>query len=227
MDPKIIKTVADAVSKSVKDYLATFSAKIDARLKAIEEKEPARGEDGRDGRDAFDLEILPEIDPTKSYTRGTYASHKNGLVRSYKTTEPLEDCVEIARAGWDVVVCGICEITTEISEDFRAVSIKTALTNGKTTEASFGIPAVIDRGVYNAEKDYSAGDGTTWGGSFWIAQTSTKSKPGEGSEWRLAVKRGRDGKDGQRGEKGAQGLPGQDGRHGRDLTQMGYNGQKY
>jgi integrin beta 3 len=59
-------------------------------------------------------------------------------------------------------------------------------------------PTVIDRGVYKATEEYEAGDGTTWGGSFWIAQRaiSAGEKPDSPeSGWRLAVKRGRDGKD--------------------------------
>ena len=56
----------------------------------------------------------------------------------------------------------------------------------------FQLPIVIDRGVYDAERDYSRGDSVSHGGSLWIAQLdSPDHKPGEGSGWRLAVKRGR------------------------------------
>lgn len=90
----------------------------------------------------------------------------------------------------------------------------------------FDVPAMIDRGVYKAEENYSRGDGVTYSGSWWIAQGVTKGKPGEpGSEgWRLAVKRGRDGKDGKDGERGP---PGPEGKPGRDLTQMTFDGKKY
>jgi integrin beta 3 len=58
------------------------------------------------------------------------------------------------------------------------------------------MPFVIDRGVFVEGKSYEAGDGTTWGGSFWIAQRDTSARPDSAdSGWRLAVKRGRDGKD--------------------------------
>ncbi|MDX0572168.1 hypothetical protein GOD68_18230 [Sinorhizobium medicae] len=66
----------------------------------------------------------------------------------------------------------------------------------RVKEFSFAMPVVIDRGVYREGKGYKAGDGVTWGGSFWIAQKDTDAKPDAGDEWRLAVKRGRDGKDG-------------------------------
>jgi hypothetical protein len=65
---------------------------------------------------------------------------------------------------------------------------------GETVKTfSFDMPVVLDRGVWK-DGEYKAGDGVTWGGSFWIAQKDTESKPGGGEDWRLAVKRGQDGK---------------------------------
>jgi Collagen triple helix repeat (20 copies) len=54
---------------------------------------------------------------------------------------------------------------------------------------------VLDAGIWTEGAVYSAGDGVTQGGSFWIAQTTTSVKPGTSEEWRLAVKRGNDGRD--------------------------------
>lgn len=62
-------------------------------------------------------------------------------------------------------------------------------------EATFTIPCVLDRGVFKEGTEYQRGDGATWAGSYWIAQATTREKPGTGGDWRLAVKRGRDGKD--------------------------------
>jgi len=78
------------------------------------------------------------------------------------------------------------------------------------------LPILLDRGVWRSrEAPYEKGDGVSWGGSLWIAQADTRSKPDTGgSEWRLAVKRGRDGddgKDGAPGERGPQGEPGRNG----------------
>lgn len=66
----------------------------------------------------------------------------------------------------------------------------------KVKEFPFTLPVVLDCGVFKAGETYAAGDGVTWGGSFWIAQKDTTDKPGEGDGWRLSVKKGRDGKDG-------------------------------
>lgn len=61
----------------------------------------------------------------------------------------------------------------------------------------YPLPVVIDQGVWR-EGSYAKGSGTSWAGSFWIAQRDTSDKPDTPeSGWRLAVKRGRDGKDGK------------------------------
>lgn len=54
---------------------------------------------------------------------------------------------------------------------------------------------VLDAGVWKEGTVYTAGDGVTSAGCFWIAQTATSSRPGKSDDWRLAVKSGRDGKD--------------------------------
>jgi hypothetical protein len=63
-------------------------------------------------------------------------------------------------------------------------------------EFSFKVPALIESGVWIHGKEYEQGDGVTCGGNYWIALTDTKARPGENnSDWRLAVRKGRDGKD--------------------------------
>lgn len=88
----------------------------------------------------------------------------------------------------------------------------------------FRLPIVVDRGVFKAGQTYNKGDGTTWGGSFWIAQEETTEKPDSGKGWRCAVKRGRDGRDGKDGERGPEG---QKGDPGKDLTQILPDGTRY
>ncbi|HZH10552.1 MAG TPA: hypothetical protein VEZ24_09285 [Microvirga sp.] len=77
----------------------------------------------------------------------------------------------------------------------KTVTLKFAQ-GDRVKEFPFTLPVVIDRGIFSEGKNYAAGDGVTWGGSFWIAQKDTATKPGEGGDWRLAVKKGRDGRDG-------------------------------
>lgn len=68
---------------------------------------------------------------------------------------------------------------------------------GVEKRADFIFPVVLDRGYFlpGGGKEYEPGDGVTFGGSFWIAQTKTTSKPEVGNDdWRLAVRKGREGK---------------------------------
>ena len=62
---------------------------------------------------------------------------------------------------------------------------------------------VLDAGVWKEGTSYAAGDGVTLGGSFFIAQRDTTTKPGKSDDWRLAVKRGTDGRDARQDEKRA------------------------
>lgn len=59
----------------------------------------------------------------------------------------------------------------------------------------------VYRGVWD-EKDgeWQRGDVVTWGGSLFLAQRNTKSKPESDDSWRLVVKRGREGKPGADGK---------------------------
>lgn len=58
------------------------------------------------------------------------------------------------------------------------------------------LPIPLDMGVYKPDATYKRGACVTWGGSVWIAQKDDPSgKPDSpDSDWRLAVKRGRDAK---------------------------------
>jgi hypothetical protein len=50
-------------------------------------------------------------------------------------------------------------------------------------------------GVWQAANAYSRGSLVTHRGSMWHANADTSREPGEGKDWTLAVKSGRDGKD--------------------------------
>jgi len=53
------------------------------------------------------------------------------------------------------------------------------------------------RGVWLQDTAYDKDDFCTFFGSLWHSSRWTKAKPGDGSDWRLAVKRGQDGRDGK------------------------------
>ena len=181
------------------------------------------GEKGEAGRDALEIVILSEVDPEKSYPRGTFASHRGGLIRAARKTLPLST-TGLDEAGWNVVVEGLAELKVEQNNE-RQLTFTAVKTSGLTERLTAEFPLLIDRGVFLADATYERGDGVTSGGSFWIAQKATTSRPGDNnSDWRLAVKKGRDGKDGMKGDPGVAGSPG---RNGRDLTQLLPDGSKY
>lgn len=80
------------------------------------------------------------------------------------------------------------------SEDGRTITL--SFEQGDVREEyELEFPVVIDRGVWKPG-EFKAGDAVTWGGSLWIAQRDTSSKPDDpNTGWRLAVRKGRDGKD--------------------------------
>lgn len=158
--------------------------------KAIAALEPPK--DGEPGRDALQLEILPEIDLEKSYVRGTFAKHAGGLWRSFERTHGLK--------GWECIVEGLAGVEVEQSGE-RGLDVALTLSSGAQVRKALQLPVMIYRGVFSPG-DYVPGDTVTWGGSLWHCDDPTTDKPGEvGSKgWTLAAKRGRDGKDGTNGK---------------------------
>lgn len=116
------------------------------------------------------------------------------------------------------------DFDTEMAEDGRTVRFK--FVRGDEAEIhEIAFPAMIYRGVFRDGETYARGDTVTWAGSLWHCDGETSERPGDLSKaWTLAAKRGRDGKD---GAPGARGEAGKEGRPGRDLTQMGFNGEKH
>jgi hypothetical protein len=175
------------------------------------------GKDGAPGRDGLDIDIIPSIDVDKVYPRGTYARHMGGLWRSHTTTDGIR--------GWECVVDGYPDLDVSQGDDPRDVTVKVSKTTGKSVDTVLHFPVVIDKGTHDPEKSYRMGDGTSYGGQFWIAQKDDpEGRPGTNDGWRLAVKKGRDGKQGDPGPKGEKGI---DGKNGRDLTQVMADGRKY
>lgn len=153
---------------------------------AVEQMPKARdGVDGEDGKDALQLEIMPEIVPEKSYPRGSYAIHSGGLWRSYQKTAGMN--------GWECLVEGIDAIDIS-QDDERHFTVAATKSSGEKTEKTFSLPVMIYRDIFKEGQKYYPGDSVTWGGSVWYCHDETGDKPGEdGSKgWKLAVKRGRD-----------------------------------
>lgn len=150
--------------------------------------ESIKGEDGKDGRgladaliDADGALVLTFTDgSTKTIGRVKGADGKNG---DFVKGDPGKDGVDgLGIRDFEVLHDGGRIFTLRWSDGER------------TEERSFTVPAVLDCGVW-VEREYEKGDAVSFAGSIFIAQQKTKTKPETGTEWRLAVKRGRDGKD--------------------------------
>jgi hypothetical protein len=170
--PKVESFTLEQVEKMVADAVAAAIANIP----------PAK--DGEDGKDALAIQILPAIDESKSYPRGTFALHKNGTWRAYQKT--------VGMKGWECTQVGIAEIDIEMLDD-RTLSIKTMLSNGETQEKTLKLKNIKYKGVVAEGATYEEGDFVTWGGSIWHCDEPTSERPREGHKsWTLAVKKGRD-----------------------------------
>lgn len=142
---------------------------------------------GEPGRDALALDILPMIDVEKSYPRNIYATHNGGLWRSFETTHGMK--------GWECIVDGVAGVRVE-SPSARKCVVIVQRASGVEESKEFTVPGFDDRGVFKEGEIYLRGDGVTFGGCLFLAQKDQPAgKPGTSSDWRLAVKKGRDGRD--------------------------------
>ena len=158
----------------------------DAVIKAISEIEIVAPEDGKPGRDALEIDLLPRIDEGKIYHRGTWATHNGGVWRAHATTEGMR--------GWECVVDGVsshdCEQVDE--RNYEAVS---RMASGKEFRKKMYLPNTIYRKIYKDGEMYQKGDLVTWAGCMWHCDEDTDTKPGDGAKhWTLSTKKGRDGK---------------------------------
>ena len=152
-----------------------------ALIPVTEVKEPEHG------RDALALEILPTIDESKQYARGTYAAFRGGLWRSYERTHGMR--------GWECIVDGVDGVGVA-KDGERAFSVTVTKSSGVTVAEKFEMPIQIYKGVHRDGDEYAAHDTVTWGGSQWVSNKSANTdKPGANDSWTLCVKAGRAGKD--------------------------------
>jgi hypothetical protein len=153
-----------------------------------------RGEKGDPGRDALAIDILPTIDETKSYPRGTFAEYRGGMIRALRNTDPITG--DLASAGWSIAARGVWEETEELLADGRTTVRKTKYTCGSVLERKTKSAQIIYRDIFRPETEYDKGDIVTFGGSTWHCMVDKPTdKPGISDQWRLIVKKGAPGKD--------------------------------
>lgn len=183
--PPTADEVSAMVLESVETVGAALYEKVDKHLASIEIPQPEEPIHGVDGKDATQIEVLPCIDPEKSYPRGTHALHNGGTWRAYQKT--------VGMTGWECVMNGVASV--DVTVEGKTLRIVSTLSDGTKSEATKTIPFPEYKGVYVADASYEKGDSATHDGAVWIAlEDAPKDAPGSGKGWQLAVKRGRDGR---------------------------------
>lgn len=137
--------------------------------------------------------------PTVEDVAGTFERRFSDLTLSWErqardTFEKAADRMPKPKDGVNALPLESFDLA--LADDGRTVTVK--MQAGETVvEKSVKIAAVIDRDTFKHDGTYEKGDGVSYGGSFWIAKCDApKGVPGSGeTDWRCAVKKGRDGKD--------------------------------
>lgn len=191
----------DGTSVDLEAVRILVAGEVNKAVSAI--PKPAAGRDGRDGRngdsgmagkDAADLDPLDGIDESMSYHKGQWARFRGGLIKAYRTTDPVVGD-DLQAAGWAVMQEGIADIVQSLAPDERTVITTQLLTSGKSITNQVELPNMVYRGTYKEGQDYRRGDMVTQAGSIWHANAVTQDRPGISKAWTLAAKRGSDGKD--------------------------------
>lgn len=194
------KDAEPVTASQIVDAMKSAPELLDVAVAAyLAENPPPSGKDGADGRDGKDADPI-----TDEQIGNAVASHL-ALNPPAPGRDGRDGLPGIKGAdGKDGVDgrdgLGFDDLTVE--DDGDGTATITFARGEQVKTFAIHLPRVVDKGVYRPDGEFRKGDGVTWGGSFWIAQKDAPAgKPGESgdTEWRLAVKRGRDGKDGAPG----------------------------
>ena len=197
----LVQPGKDGSSVSVEDVRPMLGELVEAAVKALPPAAPGKDAD-MDALQARLGELVKSIQlpavPTVDEVAATFERRFSDLTLSWErqardTFDKAADRMPVPKDGRDALPLESFDMS--LGEDGRTVTVK--MQAGATlVEKSIKIASVIDRGVYSGEKSYEQGDGTTYGGCYWIAQKDApEGVPGSSADWRLAVKKGRDGKD--------------------------------
>jgi hypothetical protein len=220
MTKEELEALAEVMAVAVKERIETVTRPLLERIATLEARQPEKGEKGDRGERGNDGSPGKDCDPVAVQTLVEEAV--NGAVRALPAAKDGQDGIGVAgalidRAGNLVLTLsdgttrdlgpvvgkdgssgeaglGFDDMTEELAADGRTI-VRRYVRGDQVKEFRHSLAVVLDRGVYKTGETYEAGDGVTWGGSFWIAREKTAEKPDSGQGWRLAVKRGRDGKD--------------------------------
>ena len=107
------------------------------------------------------VELVPSIDETRAYQRGTWACHAGGMVSAFPQTRPGPVTEE---NGWRVTLNGIAEIEFDQSSDQLTICIAMRLTSADIHLKTFKSSGPLFLGNLKSEREgvYVKGDGSLW-----------------------------------------------------------------
>lgn len=191
-----------AMALVVKREVERATAPLLERIKGLESVQPTPGKDGQDGlpgepgKSVSAEEVAAVV--TAAYERrfGDLSLSWERQVRDM--AEKAIDRMPAPRDGKDGIdgTDGLSlDSFTAVQEEGGRVVTMSLVAGDRTEHVRLHFPVVLDKGFWKEGISAEAGDGFTFGGSYWIAQKDTDTKPDIGNpDWRLAVKRGRDAK---------------------------------
>lgn len=201
----LVPKAADGKSVTIEDVRPLVDELVSKAVAAL--PAPEKGKDAdMDALKSHVGELVKAVQPAAPLPvpsveeiAGTFERRFSDLSLSWErqardTFEKAADRMPKPKDGQDALSLENFDIN--LADDGRTVTVK--MQAGETViEKSVKIAAVIDRGTFKHEGAYEKGDGASYGGSFWIANCDgPKGVPGSGeTDWRCAVKKGRDGKD--------------------------------
>lgn len=195
---------ADPIEISQDDVLRALKSDPDFLREIVadylKENPPKPGKDGRDGKDGIDGQKGADGKDGADGIGATGAMiDANGELIITLSNGTLQRCGVVVgrdgspgRDGAD-----LSDVDFEYDGE-RGITVKA---KGGQVVRRYEMPVVIDKGYWRDGLSAKAGDAYTHDGSLWIALRETSTKPGVGSksDWRLAVRKGRDGKPGKDG----------------------------
>lgn len=197
-----MKTLADGMIEVVRGYVNQAASALTTRFDEMERRfaslpvpkdgDPGKqGDPGKDGKSFTAEEAKALLEPELAKWELDFERRAHETLQKTIDRFPKPKDGEDGKDGIDAI--GFDDLTVE-HDGARGFTLK-FVSGERVKEFAFSVPVVIDAGYYREGDAYEKGDGVTFGGSYWIAQSLTRTKPEIGNdEWRLAVKKGRDAK---------------------------------
>lgn len=198
-DPaQIEEAVVKAIPTWVDQLRAEFTRRYEGDIAALRSQEIPKlvedlvkaippPKDGKDGESVTAEDLFPVVEVELAKWALTFERRAHDVLNKAIANMPKPEPAKDGRDGLEIE-----DFEMSLGEDGRTLSV--SLKRGEVeVSKSVVLPTVLDAGFYRPGKSYEKGDGVSFGGSFWIAQKQTDTKPdGENAAWRLAVKKGRD-----------------------------------